>query len=96
MSDNTIGKTLPKNNKYGGKAHGRNPLDDRKRREIDIAEERKRQEETLEKLLSSLRDPARTRGIDPGTSVDSGVGRLQLNRLTEGDDIEAYLTTFER
>ena len=38
----------------------------------------------------------RTRGIDPGASVDSGVGRLQLNILTQGDDIEAYLTTFER
>ena len=44
----------------------------------------------------TLEDPARTRGIDPGASVGSGVGRLQLNILTEGDDIEVYLTTFER
>ena len=41
-----------------------------------------------------LRDTARTRS--PGASVDSGAGRLQLNILTEGDDIEVYLTTFER
>ena len=71
-------------------------LDDRKKVKIEIAEERKLQEKTLEKLLTSLRDPVRTRGIDPGASVDSGAGRLQLNILTEGDDIEVYLTTFER
>ena len=71
-------------------------LDGRKKIEIKIAEERKCQEETLEKLLICLRDPARTRGIDPGASVDSGEGRLHLNILTEGDNIEGYLTTFER
>ena len=29
-------------------------------------------------------------------SSDTGADKLQLNKLTEGDDIEAYLTTFER
>lgn len=68
-------------------------LEDRKRREVEIAAEKKRQEETLEKLIVHLKDPSRK-----GTDVDgdTGAGKLQLNKLTEGDDIEAYLTTFER
>ena len=45
-------------------------------------------EEHMAEILKEL--------LDPGTSVDSGKGRLQLNILIEGDDIEAYLTTFER
>ena len=68
-------------------------LEDRKRREVEIAAEKKRQEETLEKLIVHLKDPSR-KGTD--ADGDTGAGKLQLNKLTEGDDIEAYLTTFER
>ena len=67
--------------------------EDRKRREVEIAMEKKRQEEKLEKLIVHFKDLSR-KGTDVDPS-DTGTGKLQ-NKLTEGDNIEAYLTTFER
>ena len=64
---------------------------DRKKRDVDLVEERKRHEETVERLLAKL-DTVSGRPLDPA-SFDS---RPTLSKLTEEDDIEAYLTTFER
>ena len=76
-------------------------LEDRKKREEEIAEERRRreeemaaerrqQQEQIERLVrlveeSHTREGGRTSGE-----------KLKLSKLTERDDIEAYLTTFER
>ena len=64
-------------------------MEDRKQRDVEMKEERKRHEETVERLLEKL-DKVSTRSLD---SVDT---RHILSKLTEEDDIEAYLTTFER
>ena len=64
-------------------------LDDRKRRDAELVAERKRQEENMAKLLTSMGDS--TRRLTSEMEV-----ACQLNKLTEEDDIKAYLTTFER
>ena len=64
-------------------------MEDKKQRDVEMVEERKRHEETVGRLLAKL-DTVSSRPFD---SVDT---RPILSRLTEEDDIEAYLTTFER
>ena len=66
-------------------------MEDRKKRDVELVEERKRHEETVERLLAKL-DTVSGRPLDPA-SFDS---RPTLSKLSEEDDIEAYLTTFER
>ena len=66
-------------------------MEDRKKRDIKLSEERKRHEATVERLLARL-DTVASRPLDPA-SLDT---RPTLSKLTEEDDIEAYLTTFER
>ena len=78
-------------------------IEDRKRREEEIADERLRQREENERCMAEMWEqvqmlqrlvteratitPTRTRG--EGDSA-------RLTRLSDSDDIEAYLTTFER
>ena len=78
-------------------------IEDRKRREEEIADERLRQREENERRMAEMREqvqmlqrlvteratitPTRTRG--EGDSA-------RLTRLSDSDDIEAYLNTFER
>ena len=64
-------------------------MEDKKQRDVEMVAERKRHEETVGRLLAKL-DTVSSRPFD---SVDT---RPILSRLTEEDDIEAYLTTFER
>ena len=63
-------------------------MEDRKKRDSELLEERKRHEETVEHLLARL-DTVASRPLNPAS-------RPTLSKLTEEDDIEAYLTTFER
>ena len=74
-------------------------IEDRERRENEFAEERERRErqrgeemrtqmEMLQKLISE-RPAVAPRAPSEGES-------MKLTKLTESDDIEAYLTTFER
>ena len=68
-------------------------LEDRERREKEADERMRvmqRQVEALERLVteSSRREPAAHHGL--------GAGQPKLTKLAEDDDIEAYLTTFER
>ena len=66
-------------------------MEDRKKRDSELLEGRKRHEATVECLLARL-DTVASRPLDPA-SLDT---RPTLSKLTEEDDIEAYLTTFER
>ena len=69
-------------------------LEDRKKRDAEAVEERKRQEKNMEQLLALVGDTRRTATTETirGNVEDT----VKLNKLTVDDDIEAYLTTFER
>ena len=64
--------------------------DDRRKREEQFAEERRMMREQLDALRALVERPATSRGT--GEAKDS----LKLAKLGDEDDIEAYLTTFER
>ena len=64
--------------------------DDRRKREEEFAEERRMMREQIEALRALVERPASSRAT--GEVKDS----LKLAKLGDDDDIEAYLTTFER
>ncbi len=78
---------------------------ERRRREQEMAEERHRrkeemmaerhpQQEQIDRLMQ-LVEASQTRG-EARTSSAVASEKLKLSKLTEQDNIEAYLTTFER
>ena len=76
-------------------------LEDRRAREGEIQEERRQRERENEERMRGMREQIEglqrlmtgAAAAPPRTSSDEGV---RLNRLSEQDDIEAYLLTFER
>ena len=84
-------------------------LEDRKRREEELAEERRRREEELTherrrreeevqqqmQLLREMVEGSRRREEAPARASGEN-DRVKLSKLSEADDVEAYLTTFER
>lgn len=83
-------------------------IEDRKSREAQYEEERKRQRETAEleraqmreqmEVLRRLVESRRADDQDARTSASRTTheGEVKLVKLSEQDDIESYLTTFER
>ena len=84
-------------------------LEDRKRREEELAEEwrrreeeltheRRRQEEEVQQQMQLLREMVEgSRRREEAPARASGENdRVKLSKLSEADDVEAYLTTFER
>ena len=78
-------------------------LDDRKQREIEIAEERRHQREESERRMEEMREQmallqrmVAERGAPTIRDPSEGRPALKLTRLGERDDIEAFLVTFER
>ena len=77
-------------------------LEDRRLREAEIAEERRQQECDTEECMRSMREQIELlqqfvmerNTTQPHRSSDQET--LRLTRLTEQDDVEAYLLTFER
>lgn len=77
-------------------------IEDRERREKEIAEDRRRREEENEHRMREMRqqmDMLQRLVTERATSAPvrvSDAEPVKLTRLAESDDIEAYLTTFER
>ena len=72
-------------------------LDDRKQREAEKVAEQKRQEENMERILERLgATTPRTAATEEVRRHGDGRETIKLNKLSAEDDIEAYLTTFER
>ena len=83
-------------------------LDDRRKREEEIAAERERQERETERRLQEMQKhvDALLKVVERSHEGASGAKReargagdekeVRLTKLSEADDVEAYLTTFER
>ena len=84
-------------------------MEDRRRRDEELAEERRRRELEASRHEKELREQmdmikrlvetsstARARDGDSDGGRSSGRGKVVLTKYAEGDDVEAYLTTFER
>ena len=79
-------------------------LEDRRKREEEIAAERERQERETERRLQEMQKHVDSLlKVVEKTTSGSGLGAgapyendAKVSKLTEADDIEAYLTTFER
>ena len=83
-------------------------MEDRRQREEEIARERRQREEETERRLremqqhveSLLQVVGRTQEARSGHSLGAGSSHgdkeVKVSKLSEEDDIEAYLTTFER
>ena len=72
----------------------------RRREEARIEEQRKR-EEAMERRMQEFQNEVLRSMVERAHGRDEGLSRrapdsLKLAKLTESDDIEAYLTTFER
>ena len=75
-------------------------LEDRRAREAEIQEERRQREFENEECMRGMREQIEglqrlisgAAAAPPRSSSDDGV---RLNRLSDQDDIEAYLLTFE-
>ena len=82
------------------KRHEEEITDDRRWREKEFAKERCRQREETEQRLQEMRKQMallqRLVVERPLREAVDGRPALKLARLSEGDDIEAYLVTFER
>ena len=83
----------------------RQQMAEERQREEQMAEERQRREEQVAIEKTQLREQMemlqsmveRTNGRRERVPTESAGGdRVKLTKLTEADDIEAYLTTFER
>ena len=66
--------------------------EERRRRDEELAEERRRRDEELGLLKRLVEERGRTAAA-MGPRSD---GEVKIAKLTDTDDIEAYLTTFER
>ena len=79
-------------------------MDDRRQRELQIAEEHaqwerefERQQERRQREMDEKMDVVMRLVENVGKSKsNSGEGAVQVAKLTDDDDIEGYLTTFER
>ena len=86
-------------------------MEDRRQRDEELAEERRRREleasrhekelrEQMDMIKCLVETSAATRSDvstdDGGARSGSGRGKVVLTKFVEGDDVEAYLTTFER
>ena len=75
-------------------------LEDRRRREEEITEERVRRERESERRAAEMKEQmeAMFRLVERTTKgkKDSGEALVKVAKLTDSDDIEGYLVTFER
>ena len=79
-------------------------MEDRRQREEEIAAERRQREEETERRLremqqhveSLLQVVGRTQEATSGAGSSRGDKEAKVSKLPDEDDIEAYLTTFER
>ena len=75
-------------------------IEDRRRREAEIAKERVRRERDVEQLVSEIKEQmeAMVRLVERTTKgkTNSGEALVKVAKLTDADDIEGYLLTFER
>ena len=67
--------------------------EERERREREITEEHRRHEDEM-KLLRDLVESGRKE--ERRTTGKQGLDGIKLTKLTDGDDIESFLTVFER
>ena len=80
-------------------------LEDRRKRDDELAEERARRDEEQTRLMKCMEEQldmmrrlvevTTRREGDHSTGSCEGRDKLVLSKFAEGDDIEAYLTTFE-
>ena len=73
-------------------------MEDRKRREDDLAQERRRRDEEVReqmRLLREMVESSQRRAEAPARSSGEN-DKVKLSKFSEADDVEAYLTTFER
>ena len=69
---------------------------DRRRRDEELAEERRRHDEEV-RLLRQMVEETLGRRVQPSVVPGGdGNGKVKLTKLGATDDVEAYLTTFER
>ena len=74
-------------------------LDDRRRREEEIAEDRARREREMEQRVSDVREQmdAMCKMMEQtGRKKTAGEALVKVAKLADTDDIEGYLLTFER
>ena len=77
-------------------------IEDRKKREEEIAAERERREREMDARVQEMaRQMEMMRNLVEKGQRDEGINRvggeqIKLTKLSESDDVEAYLTTFER
>ena len=85
-------------------------MEDRRRRDEELADERRRREleaarhekelgeqmEMIKRLVETSSARATASETRPEGERSSGRGKVVLTKFVEGDDVEAYLTTFER
>ena len=68
--------------------------EERRQREREIEQQRKQMQEQMDLLMKLVKDQTESRAEETRSTT---VGReVKFSRLTDSDDIEAYLTTFER
>lgn len=77
-------------------------IEDRRRREAEVAEDRERREREMEQRVEEMREQVETmrRLVESSGKSRSHThpneALVKVAKLTESDDIEGYLTTFER
>ena len=69
-------------------------MDEREKREREVEQQRKFMQEQMEMLMKLVTDQAKS--ASPGKGAVTVERDVKFTKLTETDDIEAYLTTFER
>ena len=67
---------------------------ERERREREVEEQRKFMQEQMDLLMKLVQEQARS--ATPGNGTVTVERDVKFTKLTEADDVEAYLTTFER
>ena len=85
-------------------------MEDRRRRDKELADEQRQREleasrheevmreqmDIIRRLVETLGARSDARAGEGGVRTSSGRGQVVLTKFVEGDDVEAYLTTFER
>ena len=82
------------------KRHDQELVEERRQREVQLAEERRQREEQMQLIMRLVEETAHheetgNRGREQTSNRDAGP-KVRITRLMDKDDMEAYLTTFER
>ena len=82
------------------KRHDQELAEERTQQEVQLAEERRQREEQMQLIMRLVeeiahREESGNRGREQTSNRDAGP-KVRITRLTDEDDVEAYLTTFEQ